>query len=453
MSPTRRPTGRRPPSPASTGRTRRSTATSTTVCTPRWTPRSTASDARSPRAAPPTPYWCAPPTTARCWDPTAGCTRSGSTCTTRRPACRSSSPGWGRVPPSAGEVAAIPTSHVDLVPTLLSAAGLDAGVLADSLRERFTEVHPLPGHDLMPLVADPTAGDAARAVYLMTRDNMLEGDSGLSGLARRLGRTSNPPPPLRIQVAAHVGSNFEGVVVRVDEGQGGDGHLWKLVRSYDDPATWTEPGTRHLAANGLAGPEYRTAPLPDQWELYDLDSDPAEAINRWDDPSAAVVLAHLQTRLAEEQRRCIPARHQPWPYAARRSGGTTVRATPPPPARVLRRLVQRLGMHPDDHGHEQLEAPGRRRARGGHQPRPALRRQAHRGLCLRAHGAVLLLPGRRDVRRRGQPARRTASRSIRCRSSPSCAARPTIATSPTTCSTHWSATRLPSPTSTSTTTT
>lgn len=260
---------------------------------------------------------------------------------------------------TAGEVA-VPTSHVDLVPTLLSAAGLDPAELANSLRQRFTEVHSLPGHDLMPLVADPTSGDAGRAVYLMTRDNMLEGDSGLSGLARRLGRTSSPPPPLRIQVAAHVGSNFEGVVVRVDEGAGGDGHLWKLVRSHDDPATWTEPGVRHLAANGLAGPEYRTARLPDQWELYDLDADPAEAINRCDDPSAATVLVHLQGVLADEQRRCIPARNHPWPYAARRSGGTTVRATPPPPARVLRRLVQRLGMHPDDRDHEQLEASGRR---------------------------------------------------------------------------------------------
>lgn len=261
---------------------------------------------------------------------------------------------------TAAEITEVPTSHVDLVPTLLSAAGLDSKTLADVLREQFTEVHPLPGHDLMPLVTDRSAGDPKRAVYLMTRDNMLEGDSGLSGLARRLGRTSNPPPPLRIQVAAHVGSNFEAVVVRVDTREGGADHLWKLVRSFDDPATWTEPGTRHLAANGPAGPEYRTMALPDQWELYDLDADPAESVNRWDDPSAADAFAHLRVRLAAEQRRCIPERHQPWPYSARRSGGATVRATPPPPARALRRLVQRFGMHPEDTGHEQLEAPGRR---------------------------------------------------------------------------------------------
>lgn len=261
---------------------------------------------------------------------------------------------------AAAEVSEVPTSHVDLVPTLLSAAGLDVAAITDTLREQFTEVHPLPGHDLMPLVVDPAAGDPSRAVYLMTRDNMLEGDSGLSGLAHRLGRTSNPPPPLRIQVAAHVGSSFEGVVARVGASDGGADHLWKLVRSFDDPATWTEPGTRHLAANGLAGPEHRTVPVPEQWELYDLDADPTESVNRWDDLSTAAAFAHLRVRLVEEQHRCVPARNRPWPYAARRSGGTNVRATPPPPARALRRLVQRFGMHPNDAGHEQLSAPGRR---------------------------------------------------------------------------------------------
>ena len=73
-----------------------------------------------------------------------------------------------------------------------------------------------------------------------------------------------------------MGSNFEGVVVRVPDGDaaGGADHLWKLVRTFDDPATWTEPGVRHLAADGPGGESYRTEPCADQWELYDLDADP-----------------------------------------------------------------------------------------------------------------------------------------------------------------------------------
>ena len=73
----------------------------------------------------------------------------------------------------------------------------------------------------------------------MTRDNMLEGDSGASGVARRVGRAARPPAPLRIQLPAHVASNFEGLVNRVadSDARGGRGHLWKLVRTFDDPAT------------------------------------------------------------------------------------------------------------------------------------------------------------------------------------------------------------------------
>ncbi|KQW52778.1 sulfatase [Nocardioides sp. Root1257] len=251
-----------------------------------------------------------------------------------------------------------PTSHVDLVPTLLAAAGIDADAVAARLREDFSEVHPLPGRDLMPVVADPALADHDRAVYLITRDNMLEGDTGLSGLARQLGRKADPPAPLRIQVAAHVGANFEGVVARAPSSSG-RGHLWKLVRTFDDPATWTEPGRRHLAANGAAGPEYRTVPVPDQWELYDLTADPVESVNRWDDPACSPVLDHLRTRLKEEQRRCVPERNHPWPYVARRQGEPDL-VRPPKPARALRRLAQRLGMHPDDADAVTQEAAGRR---------------------------------------------------------------------------------------------
>jgi arylsulfatase A-like enzyme len=204
-----------------------------------------------------------------------------------------------------------PTSHVDLLPTLLAAAGVDVDAAADSLAESFSEVHPLPGQNLMPVVNGGPADDE-RSVYIMTRDNMLEGDSGASAVARRLRRTSNPPGPLRIRVPAHVASNFEGLVVRVDD------HLWKLVRTFDDPATWTEPGVRHLAANGLGGEAYRMSPLDDQWELYDLTTDPIEARNRWTDPDLHELRPQLRTRLKQARAEAIPERNQPWPYASRR---------------------------------------------------------------------------------------------------------------------------------------
>lgn len=207
-----------------------------------------------------------------------------------------------------------PTSHVDLVPTLLGAAGVDVDAVAATLRESFSEVHPLPGRDLMPVV-DGAPADEDRAVYLMTRDNMLEGDSDASGLGRMLKQTTNPPAPLRIRIPAHTAANFEGLVVTVD------GHLWKLVRSFDDPSTWTEPGVRHLAANGPGGDVYRTNPLDDQWELYDLTADPIEADNRWTDPALHELRQRLRMLLKESRATSVPERNAPWPYASRRSHG------------------------------------------------------------------------------------------------------------------------------------
>jgi arylsulfatase A-like enzyme len=211
-----------------------------------------------------------------------------------------------------------PTSHVDLVPTLLGAAGVDVEVVADALSDSFSEVHPLPGRDLMPVV-DGAAADDDRAVYLMTRDNVLEGDTGASAAARQLGLTVNPPVPLRIKVPAHVASNVEGLVVRVDDADAprGSGHLWKLVRTFDDPSTWTEPGVRQLAANGIGGEAYRTDPLDDQWELYDLTADPVETDNRWNDPDLHEVRAHLRTQLKQARASSVPERNRPWPYADR----------------------------------------------------------------------------------------------------------------------------------------
>jgi hypothetical protein len=97
-------------------------------------------------------------------------------------------------------------------------------------------------------------------------------------------------------------------------------HGLKLVRTFDDPATWTEPGVRHLAASGADGERYREQPLADEWELYDLMDDPIEAVNRWES-APEDLRARLIGRLASERARQVPARNHPWPYARRRAVG------------------------------------------------------------------------------------------------------------------------------------
>ncbi|MCC5952433.1 MAG: sulfatase-like hydrolase/transferase [Acidimicrobiia bacterium] len=272
----------------------------------------------------------------------------------------------GEVQPSPHTVADVPTSHVDVVPTLLGAAGIDEGDVAAELASDFTEVHPLPGRDLLPLVdGGVAAGDRHRAVYLMTRDNMMEGDSLASGVARRLGRLApmaSPPVPLRIAVPAHVGNTFEAIVSRVDDNDapGAGGHLYKLVRTSDDPAVWTEPNVRHLAASGPAGLSWRSTPLVDEWELYDLDDDPIEAHNLAHGAEATPLLDHLRQRLVDERSSVVPERNVPWPCARRHPIGGPERKAPPPPARLARALLRRMGMHPHDPVRSDVELPGRR---------------------------------------------------------------------------------------------
>ena len=89
------------------------------------------------------------------------------------------------------------------------------------------------------------------------------------------------------------------------------------MRTFDDPATWTEPGVRHLATNGIGGEAYRTDPLDDQWELYDLTADPIEADNRWTDPDLHD-LRPAPADAAQAGAGVVGARaQQPWPYADR----------------------------------------------------------------------------------------------------------------------------------------
>ena len=258
----------------------------------------------------------------------------------------------GRNPSKSKTISDIPTSHVDLIPTALGMAGLEEKELSLKLSDSFTEVHPLPGYDLSPLIENQNESRfLERGVYMMTRDNMLEGDTLASALARHLGRANNPPAPMKIRVPADVASNFEGLVKRVNDtdAKGGKGNLWKLVRAFDDPSTWSHPGVRQLSSSSPPAIRHRNSTIPDQWELYNLDSDPIELKNESKNPALGEVFDFLKNCLKEESANQVPERNNPWPYARRRPPKEQIPLKkPPPPARVLRNFLQNIGLHPED---------------------------------------------------------------------------------------------------------
>lgn len=172
------------------------------------------------------------------------------------------------------------TSHIDVLPTLLGLAGIDAAQ-AGPLIQGQTYM-PLPGADLSAVIGDPaqpviTADQQLREGVLFTSDDTIT--EYLDG--------EQAPPAYKVFLAEVEALRQQGIALRPGSVTQ-PCHIrcartreWKLVRYFD-------PLNR----------------VPDQWELYQLMVDPAESNNLlgWD-PSGQPVIrdsgngppaAHLQ---------------------------------------------------------------------------------------------------------------------------------------------------------------
>ena len=135
--------------------------------------------------------------------------------------------------------------------------------------------------------------------------------------------------------------------------------------SWSAPSTTRPPGPSPRSATwpptASAVPGYRTEPLPDQWELYDLDADPVEAANRADDPIAADVVrpAPRPPEGGAGRRRCPSATSLGPTSPAAPTPESSRRPRPSPPGSCAG-PVQRLGMHPEDADATAFDLPGRR---------------------------------------------------------------------------------------------
>ena len=316
-----------------------------------------------------------------------------------------------------------------------------------SCRESFTEVHPLPGRDLMPVVDGDAPPTTDRPVYLMTRDNMLEGDS------RRVG----PGPPARLhgprrrrRCASRCPPTWaptsRALVVRVPTATPTAGRT--TCGSWSAPSTTRRPGPNPGCATWppTAPAATRTGPSPSPTSGSCTTSTPIRSrrstggTTRRPAPCSPTCAASWPGARARGSRPATP----PWPYAHRHPTGGPESKKPPLPARWLRRAVQQVGMHPEDPDTSTFDLPGRRALVVVHQPRHARHRQAHRGVRVGDDGALLRVRRRRHGRRRRQPAGRHHPGRPAVPQAGAPLRRRTTASWPTTCCGPRSPTRSPS---------
>jgi arylsulfatase A-like enzyme len=186
-------------------------------------------------------------------------------------------PGISHLP----EGVAAPTSHVDLIPTLLGLADIDVAQAADTLRETHTEAQSLPGRDLSEVARGSVPpASLESAIYFMTEDDVTRGITQANVLT---GAHYDPiTPPVFI----------ESVVGSLPTGEGGAPQLWKLNHYYERLDEWN--AERGIAPNPFAGPAAES-----EWQLHNLTTDPEERSNRTSD--APTVLSKMKTLLETER--------------------------------------------------------------------------------------------------------------------------------------------------------
>lgn len=187
------------------------------------------------------------------------------------------------------------TSHVDVLPTMMGLAGIDAATVQEQLRTSHSEVHPLVGRDLSSLVRGGDDPDRAHEpIYFMTDDDFSRGLNQVTVFGEPYQSVIQP-------------NHIETVITTLPTGARREKQIWKYSRYFDNPQFWSEPGQLDQVlrqGDGLPiSPPVKVStcvtttkrsPAPDEIEMYNLTDDPLERKNL-----AAPSLATPETRIIQ----------------------------------------------------------------------------------------------------------------------------------------------------------
>ena len=185
-----------------------------------------------------------------------------------------------------------PTSHVDLIPTLMGLAGIDVDRAAAGVAAHHTEARPLPGRDLSALITGRAPAPNAAPIYFMTEDDVTRGSTQTNILSGKPFDAVAQP------------SCIESVITGLPTGDGGEIELWKLNHYFERLDEWN--ANHGMPVNPFAGPAAEPV-----FELHNLTTDPQERNNRAGDASA--VLSDMTSVLGaqREEKRLVPSLRNP----------------------------------------------------------------------------------------------------------------------------------------------
>ena len=205
------------------------------------------------------------------------------------------------------------TSHVDILPTLLGLANIDVHKIAKELKQDHTEVHPLVGRDLTPVVyGKDKSRQIHDPVYFMSDDDVTRGLNQVSFSGEPYQSVTQP-------------NHLEAVIARLPTGHNNAHEIWKFTRYFDNPQFWSNPGIEDQTTEiksqipidgtisiSVSKITTKTHPVPEEYELYNLTKDPLEIENL--SPLAPKndeidYIEKLMKKLLEEQ--CKQKRLQP----------------------------------------------------------------------------------------------------------------------------------------------